>query len=180
MATNTAKILSKPTPPREKWIKSEARFLKVNVDGSFHSDYHAGSTGAIMRDCEGKFVAASSTFLANIDSAVTAEAYAMREGLKLSSEMGCNNIIMESDSLETIEACSGENTWWNAPSAIYADCVDYATNIGNVRYRFCHREANEVAHELARECFCNKVNCNWVDEPPSFILAKLINDVTVI
>jgi hypothetical protein len=110
MATNTAKILSKPTPPREKWIKSEARFLKVNVDGSFHSDYHAGSTGAIMRDCEGKFVAASSTFLANIDSAVTAEAYAMREGLKLACEMRCNNIIMESDSLETIEACSLERT----------------------------------------------------------------------
>jgi hypothetical protein len=40
-----------------------------------------------MRDCEGKFVAASSTFLANIDSAVTTEAYAMREGLKLASEM---------------------------------------------------------------------------------------------
>jgi ribonuclease HI len=118
--------------------------------------------------------------LANIDSATTAEAYAMREGLKLASEMGCNNIVMESDSLETVEACTGENTWWNTSSAIYADCDDYAINIGNVHYRFYHREANEVAHELARECFLNKVNCNWVDEPPSFILAKLIDDVTVI
>jgi hypothetical protein len=91
--------------------------------------------------------------------------------------MGCNNIVMELDFLEIVESCTGENTWWNTSSAIYADCVDYAANIGNVHYHFCHREANEVAHELARECFSNKVNCNWVDEPPSFILDKILSDV---
>jgi ribonuclease HI len=137
-------------------MKSEPRTLKVNVDGSFHPDSHAGWTGAIMRDFEGKFVAAASSYLTNIDSAAIAEAYAMREGLKLANLMGYNNIVMESDSLEIVEACTGETTWWTTSSAIYADCVDYAANIGNVHYRFCHREANEVAHELARECFYNK------------------------
>jgi ribonuclease HI len=92
-------------------MKSEPRTLKVNVDGSFHPDSHAGSTGAIMRDFEGKFVAAASSYLANIDTAAAiAEAYAMREGLKLANLMGCNNIVMESDSLETVEACIGETT----------------------------------------------------------------------
>jgi ribonuclease HI len=34
-----------------------------------------------------------------------AEAMAMREGLSLVNRIGCTNVIMESDSTETIEAC---------------------------------------------------------------------------
>jgi hypothetical protein len=40
------------------------------------------------------------------------------------------------------------------------------------------REANKVAHLLARESFSRKILCNWVDEPPDFILDELLNDVT--
>jgi hypothetical protein len=50
--------------------------------------------------------------------------------------------------------------------------------IGNVSFKHCPREANEVAHVLARECFASKLSCNWVDEPPGFLMEKLINDVT--
>jgi hypothetical protein len=52
MSTNLARILSKPISPKEKWMKPEPRILKVNIDGSFHPDSHAGSTGEIMRDFE--------------------------------------------------------------------------------------------------------------------------------
>jgi hypothetical protein len=37
-----------------------------------------------------------------------------------------------------------------------------------------------VAHELAKEGFRSKVSSNWVDEPPSFLLDSLLNDVTVL
>jgi hypothetical protein len=37
---------------------------------------------------------------------------------------------------------------------------------------------NEVAHEISRFCFPPRSSCNWVDEPTSFLLEKLINDVT--
>jgi ribonuclease HI len=70
------------------------------------------------------FVAASSSFLLNIASVVVAEAMAMREGLRVANHMGCNNIQVKSDSMETVEACTGEAIWWNESSAIFADCVD--------------------------------------------------------
>ena len=53
------------------------------------------------------------------------------------------------------------------------------TLIGIVSFKHCPREENDVAHELARSCFIDKISCNWVDEPHSFILGKLINDVTI-
>jgi hypothetical protein len=57
-------------------------------------------------------------------------------------------------------------------------CVDSWSLIGNVQFKYCSREANGVADELVRFCFSSKNSCNWVDEPPSFLLDTVINDVT--
>jgi hypothetical protein len=99
--------------------------------------------------------------------------------LELASRLGCSAIHAESDSSDTIEACTGTDTWWSQSVAIYADCTDLATEIGEVKFSHISREANKVAHELARQCFIDKSDCNWVDEPPSFVLGSFINDVTL-
>jgi hypothetical protein len=41
-----------------------------------------------------------------------AEAIAMKEGIILANRLGCNSVIAESDSIETIDACKGGETWW--------------------------------------------------------------------
>uniref|UniRef100_A0ACD5ZW00 Uncharacterized protein n=1 Tax=Avena sativa TaxID=4498 RepID=A0ACD5ZW00_AVESA len=89
-----------------KWTRPEARVLKLNVDASFYADSCAGSVGAVIRDYEGNFVAAKSVLLPHVHSAALSEARAMRVGMSLASSLGCNRIITESDSIETIEAYS--------------------------------------------------------------------------
>jgi hypothetical protein len=80
---------------------------------------------------------------------------------------------MDSDSLETIEACVREEAWWGKSSAIFADCLDIASFIDSVLFKHCPREANEAAHELARSSFSNKLSTIWLDEPPEFIFLEL-------
>jgi ribonuclease HI len=152
----------------------------LNTDASFHGDSCAGSAGAIIRDCDGSFIAASCWSIPFVSSAVMAKAIAMKEGMELAQNLGCNRLIAESDSTDTIKACSGEFRWWNESTAIYADCIDISSAIGNVSFSFCPREANQVAHEIAKFGYIHNQNCNWVDEPPSFILDRLVNDVTVL
>jgi hypothetical protein len=77
-----------------------------------------------------------------------AQAMAMKNGLILANTLGCNAVVAKSDSLETIESYLVEQTWWTMPAAIYADCVDLATSIGDVSFKFCPREANKTIHEL--------------------------------
>jgi ribonuclease HI len=84
-----------------------------------------------------------------------AEALAMKLGFQLAMEIGCNKLIAESDSSETIEACTGKKRWWNKSTVNFADCVDLIPSIGTVSFKFCPREANYVAHEIARFCFSN-------------------------
>jgi hypothetical protein len=54
------------------------------------------------------------------------------------------------------------------------------SGFGNMSIEYCNREANQVAHELARVAFSSGNSCTWVDEPPRFILSKLVNDVTLL
>jgi ribonuclease HI len=45
------------------------------------------------------------------ESAAMAEALAMKYGLQLAWDIGCNRLIVKSDSTETIDACNGESRW---------------------------------------------------------------------
>jgi ribonuclease HI len=180
ITANAMKAEKKAPAGTGKWIRPPPRTLKLNVDASFVLEEKLGATGAVLRDFMGTFVHAKCELLPHVQTAAMAEAMALREGLKMVEEMGCHHVMVESDSAETIQALTGENRWWNESSAIFADCIDIASNIGEVQFIFCPRDANQVAHEIAKYSFQHKIACNWDDEPPSFLLDKLLNDVTMI
>jgi ribonuclease HI len=180
IALNARSKKSTPTGDEKvQWSKPETRFLKLNVDAAFYEDSRSGSFGAVIRDFQGNFVGAKCGLIPSVASASMAEAMAMREGLVLANSMGINRLIADSDSMKTVEACTGEERWWNESAAFYADCIDLSSSIGTVKFNYCSREANQVAHELAKFSFLNALSCSWVDEPPSFLLGSLLNDVTI-
>jgi ribonuclease HI len=163
-----------------KWTRPQIRYIKLNVDASFYVDRKEGATAAVLRDFQGRFLAAAGRFIPHVNSAAMAEVMAMKDGLNLANQLGCSRIEAESDSLETIEGCTGGDTWWSENSAIFADCLDIRAGFDDVKFKHCSREANKVADEIARLCFQSGNSCNWIDEPPSFILQTLIDDVTII
>jgi hypothetical protein len=59
-------------------------------------------------------------------------------------------------------------------------CISSISILGKVEFRHFPRESNEVAYNLARFCYDSKNSCNWVDEPPSCILSKLLADVIIL
>jgi hypothetical protein len=109
IAANAAKA-THPIADEVKWEKPETRHVKVNVDATFYSDTFSGAVGVVDRDYQG-YVAAACKFLLHVVSASMVEALAMKEGLSRAIKLGCNSIVAEGDSLETINACSGEDTW---------------------------------------------------------------------
>jgi ribonuclease HI len=177
ISANSARSVSLSYVPEKKvWKKPRSRYIKLNVDAAFNIDDSTGATGAILRDHTGNFIAASSKFIAQVPSASMAEAMAMQEGLLLAIQKDCNFVEAESDCTEVIHYC-----WmWNDTIAIYADCLAKVGIIGKVEFKFCPREMNNVAHTIARSCFNSKADCNWLDEPPSFLLQPLLDDVTIL
>jgi ribonuclease HI len=150
------------------------------VDASFYHDSRAGVVGAVLRDYQGSFIAANCSFIPQVASVAMAEAIAMREGLGLAATMGCNALIAESDSVEVIEACTGEAMWWSDSAAIYADILDATTTIDKVIFKHCSREANKVAHDLAKYSFLVSFLVIGSMSPLGFLLNNLVNDATIL
>lgn len=53
----------------------------MNTDASFHISTASGVSGAVLRDDEGKLIAAASRRYNHLKDALTAEALAVRDGL---------------------------------------------------------------------------------------------------
>jgi hypothetical protein len=140
---------------QDKWSKPMPRYVKVNVDASFHEESCSGLAGAIIRDYERKFVAAS-VLLSHMCLRwllLKQWQWEWASILLKDNRLRFNRVIAESDSLETIEACVRSDRWWSESSAILADCVDLASSIGSVSYQFCPREAIQVADDIASFAF---------------------------
>jgi hypothetical protein len=63
---------------------------------------------------------------------------------------------------------------------IYEQCELIWFDFVSILLEHCNREANGVPYELARIALQKKLTCNWVDEPPRFLLRTLVNDVTIL
>ena len=162
-----------------KWKTPEPKLTKLNVDASYHAEEGSGAIGVVLRDDKGRFIAAQYRFIPVAADVSVVEARAMRDGLNLANSLGFNRIEAESDSLSVVNNCQGQVQWWDSAAAIFTECFDMATSIGKVIFSHCFRDANSVAHELAKFSFCNKCDDSWTNEPPKFLVSQLVNDVTI-
>ena len=73
-------ISPKATMKRGGWVQPPRGFVKLNVDASFDHDRLKGTTGAILRDDKGKFIAGGNWRIDWCTDVLTAEAMAVRYG----------------------------------------------------------------------------------------------------
>jgi ribonuclease HI len=146
--------------------------LMINIDATFDIDNGRGAAGVIIRDYMGHFVAAAQVFLPHVVDAHMAEAYAFREGLTLAQRIEVNNFIIQMDCAQVVDTMKQGFFSATASAAIYDDCIILWSGFGVVSVEFCNREANLVAHELARVSFSLGSSCTWVDEPLVSFLAS--------
>jgi hypothetical protein len=99
MAANAAKMnVPMYTQGKKMWLKPGANTLKLNVDATFSEENKNGASGAVLRNSQGVFVAASNKFIPHVASVHMAEALAGLHGLMFANSLGCNVIVIEAES----------------------------------------------------------------------------------
>ena len=70
---------------------------------------NSGISGAVIRDLGGVFIVASHSFIPHVLDVASSEAAALRDGLLLAQQIGCNRIEIQSDCMEVVlgYGCSG-------------------------------------------------------------------------
>ena len=69
---------------------------------------------------------------------------------------------------------------WSPYSAILAECFMMAYNFDSIVFEHCPRDANQVAHQLAKSSYISKSVVSWEGDPPGFITPFVINDVILL
>ena len=70
---------------------------------------------------------------------------------------------------------------YRASGAVITDeCRELLSSFRMATISHCNREANVAAHELARFCSRSKLEEEWRDVAPSFLIPTIVKDMIVI
>ncbi|KAM1348930.1 hypothetical protein ACFX10_003132 [Malus domestica] len=86
------------------------------------------------------------------------------------------NVVLEGDSSVAIAAVSRQEEDNSLLGPIINDIRGALHGLNGVMLQFVHREANNVAHRLARMGLGVSVEAPWEGDPPDLILDALLED----
>ncbi|KAL5784581.1 hypothetical protein ACOSQ2_006973 [Xanthoceras sorbifolium] len=135
----------------DQWSPPPAGSLKLNTDAAVKSGFSVMGSGAVVRDSQGKVVAASAKPLLGFFPAELGELLALREGLLVAKEL---SLIIE---------------WVELDAASIA--LFRAVGVSN--YHVIPRSRNGMAHSLASLAFSSKEEFCWFNPEPSFLVGLL-------
>ena len=165
------KQLSKKTEPG-KWKLPLHNYVKINIDGAFHSKSNMGGWGFIVRNDRGYPVAAGEGHSVGIYSALHAEAIAMLQAFKITSQIGCNRVQLETDATELKRAVTTRDYDLSQLGPLFKEIKSLLGFVyDDVKLLVCKRTCNNVAHALAnQDSMLGDSNQNvWIADLPHFV-----------
>ncbi|VVA39380.1 PREDICTED: reverse mRNAase [Prunus dulcis] len=136
-----------------------------------------GAVGVVARDADGGFVAAVAKSVGEVLSAEHAEILATHEGVVLALSLGTTSPIFEGDSVVVVAAVKRAGHDYSNIGNIVEDVKHLQQQFPSSLFQFTPREANGVAHRLARFGLHNVDNFIWFEVPPDLIQDALLCDV---
>jgi hypothetical protein len=161
------------------WKSPVVRLMKVNWDASLNLNAGIVGLGCVIRNDEGLVLGAKCSACKVQADPLLAEAMAALLALDFSIDMGFSKIVSEGDSLQVIKGMCD-------PDAPLVRIGHYLETIRQKDAGFsfctwvhCCREANDVAHVLAREASLKCLSNCWIEEMPHFISTASYRDYSV-
>ncbi|KAF8404252.1 hypothetical protein HHK36_009134 [Tetracentron sinense] len=132
------------------WSPLPRGWLKINCDGAASLSGHAASCGFLVKTHTSRTVCSISVPLQG-GSALTAEAIAIKESLRVAKQRRWTHFILEGDSKSLIAILEGKEVQmhWEA-STILEDIKKLWSEFPFARASFIRRNGNREAHNLAR------------------------------
>ena len=182
LATNFVRASTPNRRQRQRdhmWRKPTRGSVKINVDATFCGETMKGATGAVARDDQDGFIAAASWFIPHVQNAEAAEIAAIRNGFYLAAKIGCNSVIVESDSMNTIEA-TNQHEYLGPETAIISESKSLGKELSKADVVHCFRKANSVADSIAKHSLSIRASEVWESSTPDFISHLIVNDLSII
>lgn len=107
-----------------RWEKPPLGWCKLNTDGAAFGNPGRAGGGVVIRDSEGRWVRGFARPI-GFTTSITAEFWALRDGLLLAVRMGVQKLVIELDAnvvVELMQSYSPSNAFY---SSLMADCRSF-------------------------------------------------------
>ncbi|KAM2005433.1 hypothetical protein FF1_000671 [Malus domestica] len=101
---------------------------------------------------------------------------AVRASLLWAIDRGYQSLIIETDSLQIVEALRDPTLNLSTIGQVVEDCKALLNTITEANITHIRRNANAAAHHLAKVGLSLMQSCEWTDSPPSIITDILVED----
>ena len=158
------------------WSPPEISWYKVNVDASWCSMMRIGHVATVIRDSNGRFIAARKQSV-TASGVHEVEAKALLEGCKLANSLELEKVIIESDSKEVVSSLSNsiyQGRWKMVP--VLWKAMKMKGSFQQCLWSWVPQSANRAADRLASVKNSEMSNYTWVERPPSSIVHILNKD----
>jgi ribonuclease HI len=158
------------------WKPPSIGSLKINWDASLNVNSDLVGMGCVIRKGEGIVLAAKCCYCKAVVDPVCAEAMAALAALDFCCDLGMDSIECEGDSLQIIKAVSSSGHSLDIIGHFLDALKLKAASLSTCKWNHCLREANEVAHLLARRASLRCFSHVWVEAMPLFIASASFRD----
>ena len=149
-----------------KWLKPPTSWMKLNTDGASLGNPRATVVAGLIRNCSGGWVKGFSRSV-GFATSITAEFWALRDGLILAAQLGIKDIEVELDAKIVVDLVQSNTIVNNSFLPFLNDCRSILSSFHQVRVGHTFREANRCADALARKGCSLKEDFVVFDYPPS-------------
>ncbi|GAU33804.1 hypothetical protein TSUD_221420 [Trifolium subterraneum] len=133
-----------------RWEKPALGWVKCNVDLAFVSGSGRTSVGLCFRDNSGQFMAGMRQWQQTVISYVEGETWTLLLAMEEAGHRGLDRVQFESDSKVLIEVIHMKRRGNSEFLSIVHDILNFMSSFLNFEVKFVRRQANSVAHTLAR------------------------------
>lgn len=109
---------------------------------------------------------------------LSAEIWAVREGLSLAAHLGIQNITVELHAKVAIDLICKSSNENPILMSLISDCRTFGNGFAWIQVRHTYREGNYPAGELARRRRDKTITRTVFDKPPDEVVHLLLADVT--
>ncbi|XP_042944640.1 uncharacterized protein LOC122278525 [Carya illinoinensis] len=159
-----------------RWKKPDAMICKVNWDAALDVKNKQVAIGIIVRDSEGEILACLCSKLSIVVKAIVAEAYALRRALFFCLELGLQKVLLEGDSQVVVKDTNSNADIWANYGVVIEDIRSLLKDNMSWSVNFIHREANNVAHSLAKMALTCDEEIVWMEEGPPQIMNAVLKE----
>lgn len=117
------------------WESARVAKVKANFNAAFNRAHFNSKSEIVARNSNGQIMASKAILHNNVGFLFSAEALACRENVRMCTDMGLRDVILEGDSLAIIKKCRSKSRDRSVISPIIQDIKTFVPRFNSIQFQ---------------------------------------------